>query len=169
MIESLKYHWPDRKMEWLMSGFMMSWGLYVLIHPVLFINPPTAYVMAPLARESLFFTLHPAQSWGGLFFAVGLVRGLALLVNGAWRRTPVLRLLAGMISMFVITQIIVGYWVSGIPNVGIVVYPWFVLMDLLSVYRAAIDTAHAWKKRIISVRALNESGKQQPAPGAGQH
>lgn len=149
IIRSLRQHWPARKMEWLMSGWMIAWGWYVLMHPGLFTSPDTAALFSGLAAISHPLTEYPALAWGGSCFAVGLGRGMALFVNGAWTRTPMIRLIASFISMFIVTQIILGLWKSGVPNTGLVVYPWFVVADLLSAYRAAVDVVHAEKQREV--------------------
>lgn len=147
IIRSLRQHWPARKLEWIMAGFMLSWGFYVLMHPDLFYNDATAVVMSGLVEISSSVTDYPALAWGGSCFIVGLARFLALFINGAYTRTPLIRLIASFISMFIVTQIVIGLWKSGVPNMGLVVYPWFVIADLLSSYRAAVDVVHAEKQR----------------------
>lgn len=149
IIRSLRQHWPARKLEWLMAGLMIAWGWYVLLHPDLFTNPETASLLAGLADVSAPFTAYPALAWGGACFLVGLTRGIALFVNGAYTRTPLIRLIASFASMFIVTQIIIGLWKSGVPNTGLVVYPWFVIADLLSAYQAAVDVVHAEKQREV--------------------
>lgn len=150
IIRSLRQHWPARKLEWLMSGFLASWGLYVLVHPTLFTSPETAVLFSGLAELSSSFSDYPALFWGWSCFGIGLGRAAALFVNGAWTRTPLLRLTASFMSMFIMTQIVVGLWKSGVPNTGLVVYPWLVVADLLSAYRAAVDVVHAEKQREVN-------------------
>jgi len=147
IIHSLRQHWPARKLEWLMAGFMIAWGIYVLLHPGIFTAPETAVLYGGLTAISDPLTPYPALAWGGACFIVGVGRTVALFVNGAWTRTPLIRLVASFASMFIITQIVIGLWNSGVPNPGLVVYPWFVVADLLSAYRAAVDVVHAEKQR----------------------
>ena len=149
VIRSLRQHWPARKMEWLMSGVMIAWGWYVLMHPAMFYDPATKALFGGMAAISAPITEYPALLWGGSAFVVGLARGIALFVNGAWTRTPLVRVVASFISMFIFTQIVIGLWQSGVPNTGLVVYPWFVVADLLSAYRAAVDVVHAEKQREV--------------------
>lgn len=149
IIRSLRQHWPARKMEWLMSGVLVAWGWYVLMHPGLFTDSATAKLFSGMASISEPITEYPALLWGGSAFVVGLARGIALFVNGAWTRTPLVRVVASFISMFIFTQIVIGLWQSGVPNTGLVVYPWFVVADLLSAYRAAVDVVHAEKQREV--------------------
>lgn len=130
-----------------MAGFLTSWGLYVLFHPQLFTNPATGALFSGLAVISEPVTRYPALAWGGGAFLIGVGRAVALFINGAWTRTPLIRLVACFVSMFIVTQIVVGLWQSGVPNTGLVVYPWLVIADLLSAYRAAVDAVLAEKQR----------------------
>ena len=149
IIRSLRQHWPARKLEWLMAGFLSGWGLYVLMHPRLFTDPATAELLSGLSAISAPFTPYPALAWGGAAFLTGLCRIMALFVNGAYTRTPLIRLIAAFMSMFIVTQIVAGLWQSGVPNTGLVVYPWLIVADLLSAYRAAVDVVHAEKQREV--------------------
>ena len=145
MITSLRQHWPSRKMEWMNAFFLSSWGLYVLLHPELFSNPGTASLFGGMSAMVSDITDYPALVWGGVAFSASLVRAIALFVNGAYARTPVIRVATSFISMFIVTQIFFGLWQSGLPNTGLVVYPWFILADMLSAYRASVDAVHAAK------------------------
>lgn len=160
IIRSLRQHWPARKMEWLMAGFLVCWGLYVLLHPELFTNEASRVMFAGLAAITSEVTQYPSLAWGGAAFVTGVLRALALLVNGAWTRTPLVRLIASFVSMFIVTQIMQGFWVSGVANTGLVVYPWLIVADLLSAYRAAVDVVHAEKQREIN----KESRRADPSP-----
>jgi hypothetical protein len=150
IIRSLRQHWPARKLEWLMAGFLLTWGVYVLLHPELFTSSATAILLSGMVSITAPFTIYPALAWGGAAALTGLCRGMALFVNGAWTRTPLIRLIASFVSMFVITQIVVGLWKSGVSNTGVVVYPWLIVADLLSAYRAAVDVVHAEKQREVN-------------------
>lgn len=132
-----------------MSGLMLCWGLYVLIHPGLFTDPATAQMFSGMTSIAAPFTEYPALLWGGVAFIVGLARGIALFINGSWTRTPFIRLIAGFVSLFVLTQILIGLWKSGVPNAGLVVYPWLMFEDLLSVSGAAVDAVHAEREREV--------------------
>ena len=147
MIDSLRLHWPARKLEWIMAGILTSWGFYVLTHPEIFTQPETRYIFQGLLKISDWFTPYPSLAWGWVGLILGIGRGIALLVNGAWTRTPFVRLVTSFASMFVFTQIIIGLWDSGVPNPSLVIYPWFVIADLSSSYRAAVDFVYAQKQR----------------------
>lgn len=148
LIQSLKQHFPARFPEWLMSGVMATWGAYVILHPQLFTAPTTAALLAGLASMSDWTGYTPAAVWGLCALVVGLFRAAALFVNGAYARTPIVRLIASFISAFIWTQITIGLMRIEVPNTGLVVYGWLVIADVASAYRASLDVVVAESHRI---------------------
>lgn len=166
IIRSLKEHWPARKVEWYMAGGLLAWGIYVLLHPDLFTAPATAILFAGMTGIASRVTEYPALFWGGGAAIVGLCRGLALFVNGAYTRTPLIRVLAAFASMFIVTQILIGFWETGVSNPGLVVYSGFILADLSALQEAAVDVVHAERKRALkkeSRRALSNNSGSNPS------
>lgn len=145
LIVSLKQHFPARWPEWFMSAVSFAWGSYVVLHPELFTQDATREVLSGLAAMA--GNLPPAALWGLSAVILGLVRGAALFVNGAYTRTPLIRLIMSFLSAFVWTQVYIGLWKSGVPNMGLVVYGALVVMDIVSAYRATADTMFAEKLR----------------------
>jgi len=147
LIRELRKHWPARKTEWIMAGFLLAWGVYTLMHPEVFTNDgtrlPTAYMVSMVAPISSY----PALVWGGGAALIAAARLIALLINGSWTRTPLIRTVMAMLSIFVITQIWIGLFKSGVPNWGVVVYPFLAGTDTLSAFRAAVDVVHAEAER----------------------
>lgn len=148
-MKSLRQHWPARKSEWFMAAILTTWGAYVWLHPEMFHAPSTQALLSGLAMISASFTIEAALFWGPLCVVVGIGRMIALFINGAWTRTPLIRVAASFVSMFVFTQILIGLWDSGVPNTGLVIYPWFVVADLISAYRAATDAVLAQMQRDV--------------------
>lgn len=147
IIRSLKEHWPSRTMEWLMAAFLANWGIYVLLHPEIFTQPESAQIFSGMAAMVIWITDYPALVWGWAAFVTGLVRAVALFINGAYTRTPLIRVLTSFASMFIVTQIIIGLFKSGVPQPGLVTYSWIVVADLISAYRASRDAVFAEKQR----------------------
>lgn len=147
IIRSLRQHFPARKTEWLNSGFLICWGVYVMLHPELFTDPNSAKLWSGMLAVAEYTGIYPALFWGGGAFIVGMLRSVALFINGSWTRTPLIRLIASFGSMLIISQIIIGFYHSGLSNTGLVVYPWLVVADLLSAYQAGCDVVHAEKQR----------------------
>lgn len=152
LIAQLKHHFPARFPEWVNAGIMATWGAYVLLHPKTLTSGPMASSFSGLASWD-FRGLDPAAVWGLTTLLVGVVRAVALFVNGAYSRTPAVRLVASAVSAFVWSQLIVGLVRTGLPNVNVVVYMWLLIIDVASAYRAGNDAAIAEQSRKVAKEA----------------
>lgn len=141
IIVSLKQHFPARFPEWWSSALLILWGAYVALHPGIFTNPASAEMFHSMALMAGEFP--PAPLWGLSAVVVGMTRASALFINGAYTRTPLIRVLMSMLSTFIWTQVCVGLMKSGVDNTGIVVYGGLVVLDIVSAYRAATDMVYA--------------------------
>lgn len=145
LIVSLKQHFPARWPEWFMSALLVTWGGYTVLFPEIFTQPATAALVRGMIEMAGNFP--PSAVWGLTALSVGVVRAVALFINGAYTRTPLIRVLMSFASSFIFTQVSIGFLKSGVPNWGLVVYPGLVVMDIVSVYRAATDMVYAEKTR----------------------
>lgn len=128
-----------------MAGLAFSWGTYVAMHPGIFTDDATRAMFSGMAQMAGEFP--PSALWGISGIVIGLVRAMALFINGAYTRTPLVRLLMSFASIFIWTQIVIGLIKSGVPNTGLVVYSGLVVMDVVSAWRAATDMVFAEKMR----------------------
>lgn len=151
LVQSLKKHFPARVTEWLNGGMLLSWGIYVVLHPDLWTNSATKEIFAEMARVTWGTHYPPFALWGLSAIAVGGTRLFALFINGAYSRTPAIRLCTSFASAFVWTQVVVSLMRTGVPNTGIIVYSWLVFADILSAYRAGIDVAVAERQRCLDM------------------
>lgn len=101
--------------------------------------------MAGLA--SMAGLMAPAALWGLSAVVVSMIRASALFVNGAYTRTPLIRLATSFASAFVFTQVVIGLMKTGVASTGLPVYAGLVVLDIVSAYRAATDTVYAEKVR----------------------
>ena len=145
LIVSLKKHFPARWPEWFMAGQMTAWGCYIATHPELFTSESTRQVFAGMA--SMVNGDSPAAVWGLAAVVIGMTRAFALFINGAYTRTPLIRLVMSFLGAFIWTQVVIGLIKSGIPNADIMVYSGLVILDIVSAYRAATDVVYAEKAR----------------------
>lgn len=152
LIQRLKTHFPARAIEWLMAGIMFTWGYYIVTHPQLFTAPETKAVFSGIVRVSDFFG-QPPVTIGLMAVLTGFTRAAALFVNGAVTKTPLVRLMTAFVSAYLWTSICVGLWLSDVANTGLVIYPWFVLADVVSGYRAGYDL-------VIAESVANQSRSQ---------
>lgn len=124
---------PERAVEWGLGYIMVSWGLMVLLNPGIFSSSSAYNGWATMATEG---------TWGTVALSAGLIRLGALYVNGAHYRTPAVRVGTSFVSMFIWFWIVIGLLV-GPPSTGLAVYPWLMVGDGFSVYRAAGDAYEA--------------------------
>lgn len=148
IVRSLRQHFPARFPEWWSGGILTLWGLYLLNHPGLFLDPRIKDLFSGMIVVANFWGMgQPSVAWGVTAFSVGLVRLMALFVNGLHTRTPLIRLGTSFASAFIWTQVYLGLYKSGVPNLGLVVYGGLVFSDLCSSYRAGIDVTWAERHR----------------------
>ncbi len=132
----LKRHFEARAIEWFNGLFLLAWGAYVILHPGLF-NGPTFPVWTGLLQ------IATQEVWGLVAFVVGVIRTVALFINGQWGLTPLIRVVTSFMSVFVWFWVAVALIRSGIPNTGIVVYSGLMFADMYSAFRAASDAYEA--------------------------
>lgn len=145
LIVSLKQHFPARLPEWWMSLQLVMWGSYTVLHPGMFTQPSARIMFSGMVEMAGSFP--PAGLWGLSAVFIGCIRAGALFVNGAYSRTPLVRLSMSFLSAFIWTQICLGLWKSGVENTGVVNYAGLVMLDIASAYRAATDVVYAEKVR----------------------
>ncbi len=123
----------DRAIEWLFSAMMVVWGGYLLL-PLNTFAAPQYELLAAIADEKV---------WAVFSAAIGVVRMVALYINGAVRQTPIIRMAGaglGVLWWMVLTWLFLTA-PTGVTPAGVAWYPIFVLAELYSVLRSAGD---AW-------------------------
>lgn len=162
MIRELQKHFPARIPEWANAWCLLGWGAYTILHPGVFQQP---YLQGLVDAAGAVTTFEAERFWGLVTVVVGMTRLCALFVNGSYSRTPMIRLIASLVSAFVWTQIILGIWVTDVPAHGLVMYTTALVLDLISAYRAACDTAIAEATRRSNRLGSSERGDLQRAIG----
>ena len=138
LIQSLKTHFTARRTEWIGAGLMTTWGYYYITHPQLITDPKSAPMFTGMVEVCAFFA-QPPVAVGVMALLTGVIRACALLVNGAYENTPLMRLVTAFASAYLWTSITIGFWMAGIANTGLAVYPWLAIMDIISAYSAGYD------------------------------
>ncbi|WLJ71142.1 hypothetical protein [Sphingomonas phage Carli] len=164
LIQSLKTHFPARALEWFGAGIMFTYGYYVVTHPQLFTAPATAQLFSGLVRIAEFFG-QPPIAIGVLAILTGLIRGGALFVNGAITKTPLVRLLTAFASAYLWTSVTLGLVMSDVANTGLVVYPWLLIADIVSGYRAGYDLVIA--ESVAKQARAQNVGQRNERSGGG--
>lgn len=133
MLISLHEHFKIRITDWLLSAILFSWGL------ALAVASPAVWALPTFSGLD---RIAPQLAWAVAATLVGLVRIVALFVNGAVRRSPHLRMIGAFLSIFVWVQLCLGVTFSDLVGPGIAIFAWLAVADIFNVYRAAAD-AHA--------------------------
>lgn len=125
----------------------LEWGLAAITFTIslaLFQDYPTfeQAALADMARMA------PEVFWQWALFFVGTARLIALWVNGSWRRSPWIRAFTSLMCAVVWMQITLGLLHVNMVTIGIGIFPWFLVAEGYSMWRAVNDAkeAHEAKK-----------------------
>lgn len=141
MIVRLQSHFGLRVCDWLLACLTGSVGFALLNLPPDVWNQPSLVGLRQFASQG---------AWGGTLIVLGSARLIALVINGAMRRTPHVRGLGAFLTCFVWTELSLGLLAFGGWTIAIGIFPWLLIADLYNVYRAAQD-ARASDNRASSV------------------
>jgi len=147
IIVEMKKHFQLRAIEWWSAGAMASWGFWSLLFPTMFKQNPACYGLLELA---------PQHVWGLAAVTAGCLRLCALFVNGMWTRTPAIRWLTSMVSIFIWFLVTAAFANSPVMNVGIIVYAWHMIADMYSAFRSASDFIEAETQRKLKSLSVGE-------------
>lgn len=138
IITSMKQHFEVRAIEWGMAGWAVMWGLQCILNPSMFTNETTGAITRQMMYSVQWMGGNSEVLLGLAVLFIGLFRGLALLINGLWTRTPLIRLITSAISAFLLFNIVLGLY-NGPPNFGVPTYLSLFFADCFSAYRASRD------------------------------
>lgn len=96
----------ERFVEWGLAISQLIWGAMVMATPGLFDRPFYA----------LFAMVAPQWAWGSAAMIVGSSSLIVLAINGAWHRTPMLRMLAAITRLIIWSGLTIG--ASHTPSVA---------------------------------------------------
>lgn len=122
-------HFRLRALEWGLAGILLTAGI-VLLNPYPTFDQPVFVEMERVANEN---------TWGMFCTFIGVLRIGALYVNGAWVKSPWVRLVTALVSSLVWLQITLGLTSQPVVTLGVAIFPWFIAADWYSIWRAASD------------------------------
>lgn len=141
-------HFNIRLGEWLASTILVSLA-------ALFFGAPGMFDQSPAYFAGL-RAFGPQQLWGCGLLVAGMVRIVALWINGRKRITPTIRMVLAFLSCFVWWQIAISLLASGVPGLGWAVIPWLLALDMYNVFRASADAREVFDHK----RAERDNGTQ---------
>ncbi|MEF2073466.1 hypothetical protein [Consotaella aegiceratis] len=122
----------DRLTDWLLTGFTLAWGITLAGEGDTF----------ALSSFAVIKTWAPEMAWAVACLIVGFARLALLIINGAWRKSPHLRIAAALGTIPLWTLLSIGYHLahSGVP--GDLIYALCALAEIVSAYRASIEAGY---------------------------
>lgn len=130
ILKPKKYSFRERAPEWILAIGLLAWGIAIAANPTLFTT--TTF-------EAL-LNIMPQENWAFVTIFIGILRLVALIINGAWRPTAHFRALGAVggvtiwASLFIISLINVGDRAPGIATYGMLL-----TFDFLALWWAAGD------------------------------
>lgn len=130
VLRNIATHFPARSSEWIMGVGLTCWGASLLTAQVIFASNPNFAGMAALGQE---------ETWGAVAVAAGLMRLLALFVNGTYqsfRHSPHMRAATGGVACFVWCSIWIALMASPTARIA---YGMLLAIEINNVWRAGAD------------------------------
>lgn len=151
MLVRFNHKFTSRATEWLFAVFLVGWCVMLFAFPSMFDAPGTSAQFAMLDR--MFGQVAVAFSCG----AMGIVRLVALWINGRSSGTPFIRMAMAFFSCFFWWQISLGLFLSGVPTTGWAMYPAILLFEMVNVLRAASDARLVYDDKRANADGTNGS------------
>lgn len=127
----IQHRFRTRQTEWLLAVITALWGLVILLTGDQFDQPAFSYFRHVFGEAKYL-------GWGML--VLGLMRIAGLIVNGARKNvTPHIRMISAGLGCLIFAGVSYCFMHSGIVSTWLAIYPPFMLVELVNVYRAAHD------------------------------
>jgi hypothetical protein len=118
-----------RALEWLMTLAVLGWGIGLFYTDAAYIKP----------FFGVMFVVISPWAMASIMTVIGLSRFCALLINGFWRRTPLIRWFMAVCTAFIWMQMAVALVTSKIFTPGWLIYTLFVVAEMCNSYYASAD------------------------------
>ena len=89
MLRGERHQSPTRQVEYLLAWCIICWSATTFVFGAVMTGPAYVYMIA----------IAPEKTWGMFGILFGMARVLALIVNGRWHRTPLLRFICAMAGL----------------------------------------------------------------------
>ena len=145
IVRGIVNHFPIRKSEWGMGFAALGMAMVLRFQSEMFATGRSFVTMAQMADEI---------TWGILAITIGLIRGIALGVNGSFAGfgySPHLRLLASILGLLFWSQFVLGILIAAIYHggamSGIVAYGTFCFFEFCNIYQSEWDRRQQARKK----------------------
>lgn len=133
-MQMLPHYAPTRHAESLLAWLIIGWSLVMV-----------GFDGSMTGRAYVFFAaVAPLHVLGSIGVLLGTARIVAIIINGRWRRTPLIRLIGAASGLMWWTAVTVLFWVAVVrdglmpfPMLG--GYPVLIMFEVVSCYRCGQD------------------------------
>lgn len=129
LVVRLQQHFRERQMEWALAAMSTGWGAILMSSPTSFSRP----FYAPLHR------MFSAETWGWGIFGAGLLGLVTLFINGAWKRTPLLRQISSGTRMMAWAGLFFGCLSVEWQTPAAAIYAGLLFMESMAMSNATAD------------------------------
>lgn len=132
-------HFRLRATEWFACAILLQLGETLFFPPAAFPHSQSWDVMAAMMSE---------QAWGAIFLAIGVLRLVALAVNGTFKRfrfSPHIRCATAFLAVGLWLQVVISMLEASPNGTGYVIYRLILFLELYNVWRSAADAGHVAK------------------------
>jgi hypothetical protein len=138
----IKERFQNRIMEWYVAAQLLIWGIVLL-------SPINVFAAAPIFFKG--FAAIGEDGLGFIMTGLGLIRIVALIINGAVPNvTPLIRLAGAFIGCGVWFLISSEYWLNAPLGIWVAAWPMAFLSEFITMYRAAQDMRIGLKKAALN-------------------
>lgn len=132
-------HFNIRLGEWFASFILLSMAVLFFCAPDMFARSPDYFSGMTAFGNQI--------QWGFLVLIFGVVRVVALWINGRKSITPAIRMALAFFSCFVWWQLTISLVASGVPGLGWALLPWLLALDMYNVFRSSADAREVFDQK----------------------
>lgn len=129
--ESLRATFEARASEWALAGAIFCLGLVSFFNTTLF-QSPNFDGLTEWATQ---------RTWAVGFLTIGFLRGMVLIINGGWWRTPHFRAVFAFLAAGVWFHLMLGFAAN--LSFALAIMPWLFLLDAYNALRAGREAGIA--------------------------
>lgn len=131
----IQHRFRTRMTEWMLAAITTALGVVMLLPGHLFGEARFAGFREMFGNEIIL---------GGIMLLFGNLRIIGLIINGARQNvTPHIRVVSAGVGCIVFAGMCYGYAFSGIVDEWLAIYPIFVAIEIVNIYRAAHDVGES--------------------------
>lgn len=150
IVSGVTEHFQARLSEWVLSSILVALGIVIAQPDQMFERAPSLKMLTLVA---------PEMTWAWVCLLTGMVRLLALVVNGTFadsaygRFSPHVRGTLAFFSCLIWYAFVLGIWISGVNSIGIIFLTGIYVFEFFTIKEAFSDARQADEQYKHGIRA----------------